>query len=88
MDKMEFFEIRALLKYQWYSHKDSWEQARLISYIMAQVNSKNKMKMSDIIDFEWEKEANSLSNNEKINAVSNDEVKRLRAQAQNFASLL
>lgn len=83
MDKMEFYEIRALMKYQYYAHKDDWEQARLVSYLIAQVNSKRKLKFSDIIEFEWDKE------NEKINqSVSNEEIAKLRKEAMNVALML
>lgn len=86
MDKMEFFEIRAILKHEYYSHKDSWEQTRLIAWTIAQVNSKNKLKMSDIIDFAWEKE--DMSKEELKKSVSQEEITRLREQAREFAKLL
>lgn len=83
MDKMEFFEIRALMKYKYYSHMDEWEQTRFISYVLAQVNSKKKLKLSDIIDFHWEKD------NEEMNKeVSHEEVNRLRNKAAEFAELI
>ena len=77
MDRMEFYEIRALMKYQYYAHKDNWEQARLISYLIAQVNSKKQLKLSDIIEFEWDKE-----NIELNKSVSNEEIAKLREQAK------
>ena len=42
------------MKYNYYAHKDSWEQTRLLAYITAQVNSTKKIKLSDILDFYWE----------------------------------
>ena len=36
--------------------KDNWEQARLIAYMVAQVNSKKRLKPTDIIKIAWEKE--------------------------------
>lgn len=71
------------MKYKHYSHKDEWEQARFISYVVAQVNSKKKLKLSDIIDLPWEKE------NEELNkAVSDEEVNRLRNKAAQFAEMI
>lgn len=82
---MEFFEIRALMKHQHFAHKDSWEQARLIAYVVAQVNSKKKLKMSDIMDFPWE---NDLDSNITKEAVSNEHVANLRAKAEEVAKML
>ncbi len=36
--------------------KDNWEQSRLIAFVMAQANSKRKLKPTDIVKFAWEKE--------------------------------
>lgn len=77
MDKMEFYEIRALMKHQHYAYKDSWEQARLVAYLIAQVNSKKKLKVTDIMEFDWDKE-----NEATKQAVSNEEIKKLREQAR------
>jgi len=44
--------------------KDNWEQARLIAYIIAQANSKNKIKVTDIMSFPWEKIGNK--ENQKV----------------------
>lgn len=54
---MEMYEVNALISNTWRRHKDEWEQARLISYIVAQCNSKKRMKMTDIVKFPWEKKS-------------------------------
>lgn len=79
---MEFYEIRAIMKYQYYAHKDNWEQARLIAYMIGQTNSKNKLKISDIIEFPWDSEEN-----ENV-SVSNEEITNLRQEAQKVASMM
>lgn len=56
LDQMEFYEVEALLDSYYLKHKDSWEQARLIAYMTAQVNSRNTIKPEDIIKFHWEKD--------------------------------
>lgn len=80
---MEFFEIRALMKYQYYAHKDNWEQARLISYLVAQTNSKKKLKLSDIMEFPWDRD-NEFAKQQ----VSNEEISKLRNEAKNVAEQL
>lgn len=82
MDKMELSEVTSLMKYQHYAHLDEWEQSRLISLTIGQVNSKKRLKATDIIEFSWDR---SKHDNK---AVSNEEVARLREKAKSFASLL
>ena len=74
---MEFYEIRALLKYEHYSHRDEWEQARLIAYMVAQVNSKKKLKFQDITKFYWEEEEHDTS-------ISKEDVERLKKKADEY----
>lgn len=64
----------------YYAHKDEWEQARLVTWMVAQVNSKKKVKLSDIIAFYWEKEQDA----ESVTSISNSDIERLRAQAQKY----
>jgi hypothetical protein len=35
LDKMEMYEIKAVMDYEYYAHKDGWEQARLVAYLIA-----------------------------------------------------
>lgn len=77
------YEVRAVLKYEYYSKKDSWEQARLIAYLIAQVNSKKSLKQSDIINFYWDNEQQ-----EKTTYASNEDKMRLQKRAQKYIELL
>jgi len=43
-----------------YSVREDWEQTRSICYILAQANSKKKLKPKDIIQFSWDKEVPHL----------------------------
>lgn len=79
---MQMYEVRAVMKYQYLANKDSWEQARMIAYIIAQCNSTKKLKPSDIMNFYWEKEEESDST-----AISNEDVERLRNKANQYLKL-
>ena len=81
LDEIEWYEINSLFKYRHYSHKDSWEQARLITYMVAQVNSKKTLKLGDIISFPWEDDAEA-----EEQKVSAEDVKRLKQMAQDYLS--
>ena len=76
LDHMQLYEAKALLKYSDYSSRDSWEQSRLVAYLIAQTNSTKKMKPSDIIKFSWD--------NEEHNGISNEEIERLRNKAKAY----
>ena len=56
MDKMEFYEVSALLKFQYLKDKENWEQARLIGFISAKSNGAKINKVESLISFPWEKE--------------------------------
>lgn len=79
---MQMYEVRAVMKYQYLANKDSWEQARMIAYIIAQCNSTKKLKPSDIMNFYWEKEEEPDST-----AISNEDVERLRNKANQYLKL-
>ena len=36
--------------------RNSWEQCRFISYVLAQINSTKKLKPTDILSFTWDEE--------------------------------
>ena len=78
LDHMQLYEAKALLKYSDYSSRDSWEQSRLVAYLIAQTNSTKKMKPSDIIKFSWYNEHNGDT------SISNDEIERLRNKAKAY----
>ena len=49
LDEMQMYEAQVAIKYGYYAYKDIWEANRLTAYIMAQVNSKRRLKLSDIV---------------------------------------
>ena len=68
------YEIEPLVSNIYRKNKESWEQTRFISYILAQVNSAKKLKPTDILSFSWD----SLPESEKHStAISNEDIKRL-----------
>lgn len=72
---MEMYEAKSLLKYGYYRTQEQWEQARLISYLIAQTNSTKKLKLQDIIKFGWEEDNADTQ-------ISNKEIEQLTRQAE------
>lgn len=78
---MQMYEVRAIMKYEYLATKDSWEQARLIAYLIAQVNSRKKLKLSDITKFYWEDETSECASD---TSMSNADLARLREKAKQY----
>ena len=67
------YEIKPLISHLHFKSRDSWEQARLISYVIAQVNSRKKLNPTDIITFDWDKKDKV----ENETTISNADIERL-----------
>ena len=74
------YEAKALLDFEYYSHKDGWEQARMIAWMIAQVNSKKQLHTDDITKFYWEKGETI----EKKKKITKEDVERLKNKAQEY----
>ena len=77
---MQMYEVGALLKNIYKASKNEWEQARLITYVIAQVNSKKKLKLTDITQFAWEKESAS----QLPKTITDEDIKRLKDKAKSI----
>lgn len=77
LDKMKSYELTIICEKLHLRTKDQWEQARMISYLIAQVNSNKKLKPTDIINFAWEKQVTK----EEPHNYSIDEVERIKTIA-------
>lgn len=77
LDRMEMFEIRALLEHRHLRHKESWEQSRLTAFINARCSGAKIEKMEDLFALPWDKEK------EKGNEDSDySQLERLKAKAK------
>lgn len=76
LDKMTFREVEAFLTGFNRRNRESWEQTRIIGYIMAQANSTKKLEYTDIIRFPWDEEDSTSPD------VPDEEIQRLREKAK------
>lgn len=72
------YELEPLISNIHKKNKESWEQARLVSYMIAQCNSSKKLKPSDIIQFCWDKDDIAST------SISNEDIKRLKEKAKQY----
>lgn len=79
LDKMKPYELQIICDSLHLRCKDEWEQTRMIAYTIAQVNSKKRLKPSDIITFPWEvtKEEKQLPKH----VLTSDEVNTIKQAA-------
>lgn len=78
MDKIDWSEIGALLRYQHYLVIDAWEMARFQSYISLKSQTNYKGEITDFLPFSWEKENTEQEENTSI---SKEEITKLTAEA-------
>lgn len=76
------YEITPYIRNIHLRSKESWEQARLGAYITAQVNSTKKLKVTDIMEFPWEKEFKERKMKTGVTSISNEDVERLKNKAK------
>lgn len=69
------------MDYEYFAYKDSWEQSRLVAYMIAQTNSTKELKVTDILKFHWEKE-------EADTSISTEDVARLREKAKQYEQFI
>lgn len=78
---MEMYEVDSLLDSYYLKNKDSWEQARLIAYMTAQVNSRKTISPEDIMKFHWEKDNTQ-------NVVDEEEQKQMELEIKQLEDIL
>lgn len=83
MNDMQMYELDYLLSSINYSYREEYEIMRFQSYITAQTQSTKKLKPTDIISFNWDKQ-----NEEKVTTISNEDINRLREKANKMSELL
>ena len=74
MDSLESWEVYDLYNMLQYADTTSWEQTRWLMYVIAQVNSRKQLKVTDILNFSWDQTQKNIT-------ITDDDIKRLREKA-------
>ena len=83
MSELQEYEVELFYDSLKYANRPEWEQTRLLMYILAQVNSKKKLEITDLMKFPWD------DNYEESNKEYNEEEhKRLREKALMMEKML
>ena len=81
LDKMKPYELSIICESLHLKVKDSWEQARMISYMIAQTNSTKRLKPTDIIKFAWETEKEKEHKTQHAKPLTLEDVDKIKARA-------
>lgn len=75
MDSLQDYELQLMVDSIPYTDRTQWEQTRLQIYSNAQMWSKDKLKVTDILKFKWEtpdeEEHKTTITDEEISALKN-----------------
>lgn len=86
MDNMQEYELYDIYNAIQYSNLYSWEQTRWIAYAICQVNSKKKLKQSDI--FKLPSDEDYKKGGELTKEISNEEIKTLKKMSEDISKYL
>ena len=75
MDQLQDWEVYDLYSMLQYADTNSWEQTRWLMYVIAQVNSRKQLKVTDILNFSWD------DSKQKNTTITDNDIKRLKEQA-------
>lgn len=73
---MQPWEVTDIIDNIEYLDRNTWEQTRINTYVLAQVNSKKKIDKNSFISFAWDKD--NLESEEHNYEISNAEIERLK----------
>lgn len=76
MDQLQDWEVYDFYNMLQYADANSWEQTRWLMYVIAQVNSRKQLKVTDILNFSWD------DSKQKNTTITDNDIKRLKEQAE------
>lgn len=82
LDEMEWYEVNAAIKYNYYATKDSWEQTRLLMWLFINANSKHHVSIDDVLNLYWE------NDKEQKTPVTKKDVERLNEKSKKILELI
>jgi hypothetical protein len=77
MDKMQDWELVDIYENLGYANANLWEMTRWIMFVNAQVNTKKKLKLDDILRFPWDGDT-------KSSKMTEADITRLKQMANNY----
>lgn len=80
LDRMEIYEMHALMEHRHQRHRESWEQTRMLAFIMANCAGAKLQELKDIFRLPWD---DKNDDGEKPDTtITREDVERLSATAR------
>lgn len=77
MDELQDYEVNSILECIPYLERNEWERSRYSIYSNVQLNISKKIKPTDIMKFEWDKDIIT-----EDTSISNSDIERLKRKAE------
>lgn len=84
MNNLQQWEVNDIIENLGYTDRNSWEQCKINSYIIAQVNSRKKINKDSFMQFKWNEE--TVDEEEHDYEISNEEIERLKQLSKTFSN--
>lgn len=78
------YEASVILQNMGRRGRYEWERTRLTMYTLAQVNSSKKLKIKDILKFDWDEE----TEDDADKVMTEEDKKRLREKAKQYSKII
>lgn len=85
MDEMQEYEVSLILDNLKYLDRNKWEQTRFQVYVTAQMNTRKRLKKTDIMKFPWDNGDADADADKEIETV---DVERLKEKSQKIIERL
>lgn len=82
---MEEWEVNDMLDNLRYLERNEWERSRYAIYSNIQINSKKKLKPTDIMKFEWDDEKEESGEKQTI---SKEDINRLKEKSKLISKVM
>jgi hypothetical protein len=76
---MEWYEVEALLEYEYYGHKDDWEQCRFMANAYINMHAKTRVSLENTIHLYWDHKVDT-----EDTEISKKDIERLRLEAKEY----
>jgi len=73
---MSPFEVEALMEEHYNMFKNGWERTRMTNHAIISSNASKPVKVTDVMQFPWDKDDNKVEKSREINQETFDRFKK------------
>lgn len=87
LDRMQHYEIAAILDFGWRRERSAWEQARFIAQVTAQCQSTKPITAADILQLPWDNKEDEEKDT-TATSISEADRQRLIEQMKQYEKIM